>query len=116
MLALTPTAAEAIQTIVNQSDAPEGAVLRITSEEAGGDEGAEVRDLQLAVVESPEEEDLQVQGLPVSVEPDTIDFLDDKVLDAEVDEGNVKFSLYLQPPGDPSDQITDAPNGSRPTD
>jgi Fe-S cluster assembly iron-binding protein IscA len=99
MLALTPTAAEAVEAIVAQPEAPEGAVLRITSEEGDPDpSGEETRDLQLAVVEGPAEDDVRVQGIAISVEPETLGFLDDKVLDAEISEGGVRFRLYLQPP------------------
>lgn len=97
MLALTPNAAQAVEAIVAQPDAPEGAVLRITSEPSV--EGSEpIRDLRLAVVDAPEEDDLQVQGLALAVEPDTADFLEDKVLDADISAGNVQFSLYAQAP------------------
>jgi Fe-S cluster assembly iron-binding protein IscA len=97
MLALTPNAAEAVEAIVSQPEAPDGAVMRITSEESAGEDGAPMRDLQLALVEEPQEGDVVVQGMAISIEPDTIDFLDDKVLDAEFSDEGVQFSLYLQP-------------------
>ena len=49
MLALTPTAAEAVEAIVTQSEAPEGAALRTSSEAGEPDPGGEeTRDRQLA--------------------------------------------------------------------
>lgn len=124
MLALTPTAAEVVEAIVSQPEAPDGAVLRISSEEGEPDPaGDETRDLQLAVVEAPEDEDVRVQGVAISVEPGTLDFLDDKVLDAEVSDDGVRFRLYLQPPEGVEDApghtpgVDDPPsmNGSGPT-
>lgn len=97
MLALTPKAAEAVNAIVTQPEAPEGAVMRISSEEAEANDGVPSRDLQLSLVEQPEEGDVVVQGIAISIEPDTIDFLDDKVLDAEFSDEGVQFNLYLQP-------------------
>lgn len=97
MLALTRNAAEAVEAIVTQPEAPDGAVLRITSDQSPSLNGADARDLQMYVVEAPEAEDVKVQGIAISVEPETVHYLDDKVLDAEFDDGGVKFSLYLQP-------------------
>lgn len=117
MLALTPNAAQAVQAIVSQPEAPEGAVLRISSEEGQPDpSGEETRDLQLAVVDGPEEDDVQVQGVAISVERETLGFLDDKVLDAEISEGGVRFRLYLQPPEGLEGAEADDPAGNGFTD
>jgi iron-sulfur cluster assembly protein len=99
MLALTQGAADAVETIVSQPEAPETAVLRITTEGAEEEGSAESRELQMTLVEEPQEDDVLVQGMRISVEPETLAFLDDKVLDAEVVGGGVRFSLYLQPQG-----------------
>lgn len=127
MLALTPTAAEAVEAIVTQPEAPEGAVLRISSEEGEPDAGGEeTRDLQLSIVDAPAEDDVRVQGIAISVEPETLGFLDDKVLDAEISDGGVRFRLYLQPPeglegaepsGDPgaNGHADPSPDGDGPT-
>jgi Fe-S cluster assembly iron-binding protein IscA len=120
MLALTPTAAEAVEAIVTQPEAPEGAVLRISSEEGEPDPtGEETRDLQLAVVDAPDDDDVRVEGIAISVEPETLSFLDDKVLDAEISDGGVRFRLYMQPPEgiEPegsSDDLPPSPNGAGP--
>ena len=98
MLALTQGAADAVETIITQPEAPESAVLRITSR-ADSDNGAGPhRELEMALVTQPQEDDVLVEGIPIAVEPTTLEFLDDKILDAEVDRGGVHFSLYLQPP------------------
>ncbi len=97
MLALTRNAAEAVEAIVTQPEAPDGGVLRITSDQSPSSNGADARDLQMYVVETPEAEDVKVPGIAISVEPETVHYLDDKVLDAEFADGGVKFSLYLQP-------------------
>ena len=130
MLALTKGAAEAVETIVNQPETPEGAVMRITSGTAESNGTGPTQELELSVVESPEDDDVVVQGLPISVEPSTINFLDDKVLDAELVEGGIQFRLYQQPEEGFADEeqgfadiattipISPAawtPNGNRPT-
>jgi iron-sulfur cluster assembly protein len=97
MLTLTQEAAQAVETIVTQSEAPEDAVMRITGGAAQSNGTGPAQELQLSVVEGPEPDDVVVQGLPMAVEPTTIEFLDDKVLDAEVVEGGVQFKLYQQP-------------------
>jgi iron-sulfur cluster assembly protein len=103
MLALTPTAAEVVDSLTSQEDLPETAGLRITSEESEGDsdgdadaEGAQ-RDLRLAVVEKPESGDELVEGAHVYVESgETAELLEDKVLDADIDGNEVRFSLQQQ--------------------
>ena len=100
MLALTQGAADAVETIVKQQETPESAVLRITSR-ADSDNGAGAhRELEMALVTEPQEDDVLVEGIPIAVEPNTLEFLDDKILDAEVDGGGIHFSLYLQPPSE----------------
>jgi Fe-S cluster assembly iron-binding protein IscA len=99
MLALTREAAQAVETIVTQPEVPADAVMRITGGAAQNNGTGPAQELQLSVVENPEPDDVVVQGLPMAVEPTTIQFLDDKVLDAEVVEGGVQFKLYQQPEG-----------------
>ena len=99
MLALTPTAAEVVDSIVSQQELPDTAGLRITSEEgeAAADGSGSQRDLRLSVVEQPEVGDALVEGSQVYVEPgETADMLDDKVLDAEVEGNEVRFSIAQQ--------------------
>ena len=100
MLALTQGAADAVETIVSQREAPESAVLRITSKAESDNGSGPAQELEMALVSEPQEDDVLVEGIPIAVEPTTLEFLDDKILDAEVQEGDVRFSLYLQPPGE----------------
>jgi hypothetical protein len=99
MLALTPVAAEVVDTIVSQSELPATAGLRITSEEgnAGDNSDGAQRDLRLAVVDEPESGDELVDGAQIYLEPGaTADLLEDKVLDAQVDGSEVRFTLLEQ--------------------
>ncbi|MGH2994268.1 MAG: Fe-S cluster assembly protein HesB [Solirubrobacterales bacterium] len=99
MLALTPTAAEVVDTIVSQEELPDTAGLRITSEEAKAAENSDgsQRDLRLAVVEEPETGDELVDGTQVYLEPGpTAELLEDKILDAKVDGSEVRFTLFQQ--------------------
>ena len=95
MLELTPKAAEVVTSIVSQETLPEGAAMRITSEE--GDRlngGGPTRDIRLSVVDAPQGDDQEVDGAPVYIESGaTAEMLDDKVLDATVDDDAVEFRL-----------------------
>ncbi len=95
MLALTQNAAEAVESMVNRPEVPENAVVRIASAE--GEIDATQTELQMVLVEEPEENDLLIEGVPISVERETIGLLQDKILDAEMTGSGVSFSLYLQP-------------------
>ena len=98
MLSITPAASQAVEAIVSQIGAPgEGTGLRISNAAPEHDGSGASADLQLAVVSEPEPEDSQVEGAPIYVESSTAEFLDDKVLDAEVADEQVRFSLYDQP-------------------
>lgn len=99
MLALTPTAADAVEAIVSQPEVPEDAILRVTTVIREENGHGPTQDLQLSVVESPQEGDAVVDGLAIAADPETANFLDDKVLDARLADGQVTFSLYLQPEG-----------------
>jgi iron-sulfur cluster assembly protein len=107
MLTLTPIASEAIRQLSAQTDDPDSTGIRISP----GPETPEGTALELALVEEPEPEDekLDDDGATVYLEPHVAGFLDDKVLDAEVDEGRVTFLVRDDLPG-PEDFIQ--PNGS----
>lgn len=98
MLALTQGAADAVERIVTQPETPDSAVLRITSRTESDNGSGPSREIEMALVTEPQEDDVVVEGIPIAVEPSTLEFLDDKILDAEVEEGGFHFSLYLQPP------------------
>jgi len=91
MLTLTPVASEAIRQLSAQTDDPEASGIRI----APGPETPQGTALELTLVEEPEPEDekLDEDGATVYLEPHIAGFLDDKVLDGQVDEGRVTFVL-----------------------
>ena len=96
MLAITEDAAAAIYSIVASSGLPEGAGLRITQELNTEIEGAARTDLRLSLVESAEEGDEVLEGTQIFLEPEAADFLDNKLLDADVEGEEVSFSLDVQ--------------------
>ena len=95
MLVLTEAAAEVVKAIASTPQAPEGSGLRIVSSEGSADPGA----LQVTSAPGPYENDqvIEAAGAHVYLEPQAAVYLEDKVLDAEVDsEGKAHFSLGLQ--------------------
>ena len=96
MLALTPTAAEAVETLVSRPGLPDSAGLRISTP-APSQDGAEAgATLQMGVVEAPLPDDEVVDGASLYLEQGTAQFLDDKVLDADVEGDQVRFSFAEQ--------------------
>jgi iron-sulfur cluster assembly protein len=96
LLAISEDAAEAIRGIVGASGVPEGAGLRITREQATDASGEPRTDLRLSVVAAPEEGDEVLEAERVFVDPDAADLLDDKLLDADYVDDDVRFSLDVQ--------------------
>jgi Fe-S cluster assembly iron-binding protein IscA len=95
MLVLTEAAAEVVKAIASTPQAPEGSGLRIVSSAESADPGA----LQVTAAPGPYENDqvIDAAGAHVYLEPQAAVYLEDKVLDAEVDsEGKAHFSLGLQ--------------------
>ena len=99
MLVLTESAAEVVKSLVSTPQAPEGTGLRIASSgPEPGDPGA----LQVTAAPGPGENDqvIDAAGAHVYLEPQAAAYLEDKVLDAQVDsEGQAHFSVGLQGPG-----------------
>lgn len=95
MLTITTEAAQAINAIVGSSPVPQGG-LKITAKPVTGSEST----LELSVVESPAETDrvIEDQGTRVFLEQLAADYLEDKVLDAEVEGEQVRFTLQDQAP------------------
>jgi Fe-S cluster assembly iron-binding protein IscA len=91
VLTLTPTAAEVVRTLVDQSESPESGGLRIAASE-GAPEGVE---LELSLVGEPEATDATVEqeGATVYLDPGAAELLDDKLLDAQVADDHVTFVL-----------------------
>jgi iron-sulfur cluster assembly protein len=99
MLVLTEAAAKVVKSVMSIPQAPEAAGLRISSSAPAPDSASA---LQVEAVSGPGENDqvLEAAGARVFVEPQAAGFLDDKVLDAQVDgQGNARFSLGVQKPG-----------------
>jgi iron-sulfur cluster assembly protein len=94
MLTITDTAAEAIKGIVASPQVPEGAGLRIATRPESPTEGA----FEVSVAPVPAEEDQVVEesGAQVFLEPHAAEALDDKVLDAEIEGGEVRFAVGEQ--------------------
>ena len=95
MLLLTENASTIVKSIANQSPDSEHHVgLRIVAESVDSSE------LSLAVVPEPESIDqvIESDGALVYLEPNAVIMLDDKILDAQVEEnGSVSFAIALQP-------------------
>ena len=93
MLTMTPTATTVVRALVDQNTEQDAAGLRITS----GGPGSE--DFVVALSEAPEPSDAVVEdaGARVFLDEDAVLVLDDKVLDASVDDGGaVQFAIGSQ--------------------
>jgi iron-sulfur cluster assembly protein len=96
MLAITEDAAAAIRGIVGSAGLPDGAGLRITQELNTEAEGRPRTDLRLSVVAAPEEGDEVLDEERIFIDPGAAELLDDKLLDADVVDDEVRFSLDVQ--------------------
>jgi Fe-S cluster assembly iron-binding protein IscA len=99
MLVLTEAAAEVVKSVTSTPQVPEGAGLRIASSTQGTENPG---DLRLAATGAPGEDDqvIEAAGARVFLEPQAAAYLEDKVLDARVDEqGKAHFTLAVQGPG-----------------
>jgi Fe-S cluster assembly iron-binding protein IscA len=95
VLTLTTNAAEAVKTMAEAApELPSDSGLRIHAEPTGeGKVGFE-----LTMVERPDEGDQVIEeaGARVFVEPETVVYLEDKILDATIAGDRVQFSLSEQ--------------------
>lgn len=91
MLTLSPTAAEAIALLVENSDVPPSAGIRI----AAGEPTGQGTPLSLSLVEAPQPDDEVIAEGEASVflEPQVAPYLEEAVLDAQVSDGEVAFAL-----------------------
>lgn len=92
MLTVSPTAADAIRQLTESGDAPESAGIRIAA--GGPDENGST--LSLALVDAPEPDDEVISpdgSTQVYLEPQVAQFLEDAVLEAQVSDAGVAFSL-----------------------
>ena len=98
MLVLTEAAAEVVKSVTDTPQAPDGTGLRITQ---SADEPSAANALELAAAAEPGLGDqvVETSGARVFLDPLAAAYLDDKVLDAEVDaQGKVRFLLGAQAP------------------
>ena len=92
MLALTDDAVEAVRNMLSEELAETGG-LRLAAERA--EAGV---NLQLSVVALPAEDDqvIEEQGARVFLEQEAAALLDDKVLDASIEQNRVEFTIADQ--------------------
>jgi iron-sulfur cluster assembly protein len=94
VLALTDSAVQAVKDIVSSSDeVAETGGLRMVAQRAETQ-----ANFQLRVVPLPGEDDevIEEQGARVFLEPEAASLLDDKVLDASVEQNQVAFTITDQ--------------------
>jgi len=99
MLVLTEAAAEVVKSVTSTPQTPDETGLRIVSSASEpGDPGA----LQISAATGPGENDqvIEAAGARVFVEPQAAVYLDEKVLDAQLDDqGKARFTLGTQDTG-----------------
>lgn len=96
---VTTNASQAIQSILASAQLPTGSGLRIVPGTPGDGSTPEAGPLQLEVASQPAAQDEVVseQGANVFMEPTVAPMLQDKVLDARMDqEGQVRFVIGQQ--------------------
>ena len=96
MLTLTENASTVVKTIVEQSETDQRAGLRISQD------AVDSPALHVIATEAPQPGDqvLEEDGARVFLEETAAETLEDKVLDARVDDnGGVQFTLSVQPVG-----------------
>ncbi len=94
MLAITEAAAEAIKGVASSQGAPDGAGLRIATPPEGAPEGG--LEVSLAAVPAEDDEVIDEGGAHVFLESGAAEALDDKLLDARVGGGRVRFTVSQQ--------------------
>jgi iron-sulfur cluster assembly protein len=90
MLAITDAAAAAIKGVASSQGAPDGAGLRIATPAEGGLE------VSLAAVPAEDDEVIDEGGAHVFLESRAAEALDEKLLDALVEGGRVRFTVSEQ--------------------
>jgi iron-sulfur cluster assembly protein len=93
LLALTDNAVQAVKDIVSASEVPETGGLRLVAASAGPDASLE---LSVAVLPAEDDEVLEEDGARVFLETEAASLLDDKVLDASIEENRVAFTIADQ--------------------
>jgi len=99
MLVLTEAAAEVVKSVISTPQTPDGTGLRIVS---SAPEPEDPGALQLTAAADPGANDqvIEAAGARVFVQPQAAAYLDDKVLDGQLDEqGKAHFTLGTQDAG-----------------
>lgn len=99
MLILTEAAAEVVKSFTSNPQVPDGAGLRIASSTPGTENPDS---LQVTATAAPAADDqvIESDGARVYLEPQAATYLEDKVLDAQVDgQGKAHFFLGEQAAG-----------------
>lgn len=97
MLTLTDNATALVTTLVRRRTDTEGAGLRIHTADQPTQTGEARLAADVVVTPEPDDQVLDLPGAPVFLEGEAAIVLDDKILDANVDEeGAVSFSLAPQ--------------------
>jgi Fe-S cluster assembly iron-binding protein IscA len=91
VLTVTHEASKAIQTLTEHVPEPDGAGLRISIET--GDEGTAQLALSVAEAPFPADEVVEAEGANVFLAEPVVEFLEDKTLDATVQDEGVAFSI-----------------------
>ena len=97
LLALTDDAAEVVRQIVSASDeVSDNGGLRMVAQQVGVDTGLE---FSIAALAAEDDEVIEEQGARVFLDPQAASLLDDKILDANVEQNRIAFTI--------ADQIVD---------
>jgi len=96
VLALTEEAVSAVNTILTNAELPEGSGMRISRAPTPENSATPDLELRLSVVDAPVEGDQVIGEQPVFLEPEAAEALDDKLLDAEIVEDQVRFVVGQQ--------------------
>ncbi|MGH2954104.1 MAG: HesB/YadR/YfhF-family protein [Solirubrobacterales bacterium] len=103
MLAITQTAAHAVDELVSQPGLPDEAGLRIAVATVTQNGGGPSSDLELTVVPAPEPDDEELAEHSIYLESGIDAYLDGMVLDAELEGNEVRFSLQPRIEADGAD-------------
>lgn len=96
MLTLSDTTVAVVRELTGGGQLPDSAGMRLSAQAYGdGQPGS----IHLMIVEAPEASDqvIEEHGAHVFVDAELAPDLDDKLLDADVDKGQVTFSLAERP-------------------
>lgn len=94
MLTLTTGAVAAIRDITQQPGLPEATGVRIAAKSAGN--GNPAFEIAVAATPEPTDEVIESDGARVFLDPDASLAFEDKALDAEIDQDQVRFRIEDQ--------------------